>query len=83
MADRILCCQCPHCRDMVEVFVLIGQTFEHICEECGGMIYFDESGNVFEYLSFEQIEEMKRERDFYYTKLAERYSKGFEFDEEE
>jgi hypothetical protein len=71
MADRILVCQCPHCKDMVDVFVLVGQTFEYVCDKCGLVIYFDETGNVYEYLSPELIDDMERERDFYISKGSE------------
>lgn len=74
MASRIIGLQCPHCKKMIETFVLIGQTFTETCELCNKKIYFDESGNIYAKMSKKTLKEMEKRRDAYYDELAKRYT---------
>ena len=71
MSDRIVLCKCPHCKEEIEVFVMIGQTFEYECEECGQMIYFDDCGEIYTSMTADELKELEKERDDYYNAFEE------------
>lgn len=72
MADRIIRCQCPHCFEETDVFILIGQNFQDTCEHCKNIIYFDLCGNPHTQVTDEELKEWERQRDEYYDNLCKR-----------
>lgn len=69
MSDRIIATGCPHCGKHTECFVMIGQTFEDICEHCKKTIYFDMCGDSYKTMTRKQLNELEKIRDEYYNKL--------------
>jgi hypothetical protein len=75
MSNRIVATICPHCKQYTSVFVMVGQTFIDACEHCKKRIYFDDVGEIYKSMTKKKLDRLIKERDEYYEKIAERYSR--------